>query len=108
MIFTLDELEHLKSVKDYAGSLTLSTFDRDRLLEEYWIQVRVNKTRVPVRCQFCHIELWAHAYHNSTFYRHGQDEQVYKAQTPYEKITKNDTHSLMLWLNGLHARELVG
>lgn len=108
-LFTLDELEHLRTVTDYNNSLFLPKADRERLLETHWIEVRTTKI-IPslVRCQFCGTVLWAHAYGDVTFYRHGRDEQIYKASTPNESITKSDTHSLMLWLNGLHAKELVG
>lgn len=108
MIFTLDELEHLKLVKDYENTVWLPKVDRDKLLETNWIEVRTTGIPVLVRCQFCGTVLWAHAYHDVTFYRHGHNEQIYKASTPDDKISKSDTHSLMLWLNGLHARELVG
>lgn len=108
MIFTLDELEHLKSIRDYENSLFLPKITRDRLLETNWIEVRTTRFLPSlIRCQFCTCVLWAHAYGNTTFYRHGHDEPIYKAQTPDEKISKSDTHSLMFWLNGLHARELV-
>lgn len=107
-LFTLDELKHLGHVSDYENTVWLPKLDRDKLLEEYWIEVRTTKVPVLVRCQFCATVLWAHAYGDVTFYRHGHDEQVYKASTPNDAISKGDTHSLMLWLNGLHARELVG
>lgn len=107
-LFTLDELEHLKLVRDKEDTIWLSKLDRDRLLETNWIEVRTTGIPVLVRCQFCAAALWAHSYHDVTFYRHGKDEQVYKAKTPRDLISKSDTHSLMLWLNGLHARELVG
>lgn len=106
-MFTLDELEHLKLVRDREGTLFMPKSIRDGLLETHWIEVRSTQLTF-VCCQFCGAMLWAHSYHDVTFYRHGRDEQVYKASTPNEKISKQDTHSLMLWLNGLHARELVG
>lgn len=106
-LFTLDELKHLTHVKDKEDTIWLPKQERDQLLETHWIEVRTTKIPVLVRCQFCATVLWAHAYGDTTFYRHGKDEQVYKAKTPGDRISKDDTHSLMLWLNGLHAKELV-
>lgn len=110
-LFTLDELKHLESVRDYnfSEAMLLTNERRNELLELWWIPVRGKIARgTPQTCNLCPRIMWAHAQDSTTYYRHGSDsEQILKIETPAGMIFTSKVRELMHWMNGLHAKELV-
>lgn len=110
-LFTLDELRHLETVKDYnfSEAMLLTNERRNELLELWWIPVRGKIARGrPQTCNLCPRVIWAHARDSATYYRHGSDsEQILKIETPAGMISTSKVRELMHWMNGLHAKELV-